>query len=109
VDLRYTRMSRAGIDRLLAAVPQCNVTFLDPSPRPPVPAAADRGLSADSDATVAEWVQAIGGKSALENGRLIEISLATTSVTDDLLFNLKNLKHLRKLQLQSTQIGDPGL
>ena len=50
----------------------------------------------------------IGGQAVMDDGKLVEISLAATSVTDDLLRNLSNLKHLRKLQLHSTEIGDPG-
>src|SRR5262249_35357598 len=88
VDLRYARMTRAGVDRLVAAVQKCDVTFLDPSPRPPVPADADRRLADDSDAAASEWVKAIGGKAIVEDGRLREISLSTTSVTDALLANL---------------------
>ncbi len=58
---------------------------------------------------MAAWVRAIGGRAVVQEGQLREISLAATSVTDDLLRNLKGLTHLSKLQLQSTEIGDPGL
>ena len=97
VDLRYTRVTRAGVDRLQAAVPRCDVTFLDPSVRPAIPAGADRIVAGQGDATVAGWVRAIGGQAVVEDGRLREVSLASTSVTDELLRNLRDLKHLRKL------------
>jgi len=85
IDLRYTRLSRAGVDRLTATVPKCAVTFLDSSVRPPMPPGADAIVTGESDARVAEWVKAIGGKLALEGGRLVEVSLATTTVTGTVL------------------------
>ena len=109
VDLRYTRVSRAGVDRLQSVVPSCKLTFLDPSLRPAIPAGADKIVAGKGDATVGEWVRAIGGKAVVEDGQLQEVSLAATSVTDELLRNLSDLKSLRTLQLQSTEIGDSGL
>ena len=72
------------------------MTFLDPSVRPAIPAGADKIVAGEDDAHVAEWVRAIGGQAVIENGKLLEISLATTSVTDDLLRNLQGLKHLQQ-------------
>ena len=109
VDLRYTRVSRTGVERLKTAVPQCDITFLDPSVRPALPAEADKNLAGAEDAIAARWVRALGGKAVVENGRLREVSLAATSVTDELLRNLSDRKHLRKLELNSTEIGDPGV
>jgi Leucine-rich repeat (LRR) protein len=108
IDLRYSRMSRAGVDRLVAAVPRCNVTFLDSSVRPAVPAGAERVVAGQGDAAVAEWVRAMGGKAVVNEGQLLVVTLAATSVTDELLRNLQGLAHLRTLDLGSTEIGDPG-
>ena len=42
VDLRYTVVTRSGVDRLKAAVPQCEINFLDRSVRASLPEGADR-------------------------------------------------------------------
>ena len=109
VDLRYTRVTRAGVDRLQAAVPRCEVSFLDSSVRPGLPEGADRIVAGEGDEAVAHWVRSIGGHAVIEDGRLREISLASTGVSDELLRNLEGLKHLRKLELGSTEIGDLGV
>jgi Leucine-rich repeat (LRR) protein len=109
VDLRYTRMTRAGVDRLKASLPRCEVSFLDPTVRPGLPEGADRIVAGRGDEAVARWVRSIGGRALIENGRLREISLAGTGVSDELLRNLEGLKHLRKLELGSTEIGDLGV
>ena len=98
VDLRYTRVTRAGVDRLRASLPRCEVSFLDPSVRPGLPEGADRIVAGEGDGAVARWVRSIGGRAVVEDGRLREISLASTGVTDELLRNLAGLKHLRKLR-----------
>ncbi len=109
VDLRYTRVNRAGVDRLRASVAGCDVSFLDPSVRPALPGAADRIVSSAGEKAVAEWVRAIGGQAVAENGKLLEISLAGTGVTDRLLQNLEGLNSLKKLALRSTEIGNLGV
>ena len=109
VDLRYTRVTRAGVDRLHASVPRCEVSFLDPSVRPGLPEGADRIVAGQGDEAVARWVRSIGGRAVIEDGRLREISLASTGVSDELLRNLEGLKHLQKLELRSTEIGDLGV
>ena len=65
-------------------------------------------MAGEGDEAVARWVRSIGGRAVVEDGRLREISLASTGVTDELLRNLEGLKHLRKLELRSTEIGDLG-
>src|SRR5262249_9568953 len=107
VDLRYTRVTRAGVERLRAAGPRCEVSFLDASVRPGLPPGADRILRGEG--AVAEWVRSIGGRAVVEEGRLPEVSLASTSVSDELLRNLEGLKHLRKLDLASTEVGNAGV
>src|SRR5262249_12330386 len=109
VDLRYTRVTRAGVDRLRASVPRCDVTFLDPTVRPGLPEGADPILAGQGDGHVAGWVRAIGGRAVIEDDRLREISLASTGVSDELLRNLVGLKHLRKLALRTTETGNLGL
>ncbi len=109
VDLRYTRVTRAGVDRLRASVPRCHITFLDSSVRPTLPRGADKIVASEGDTAVAAWVRSMGGHAVVDNGGLIAVSLAVTSVTDELLPNLKALMRLRKLELQSTEIGDPGV
>src|SRR5262249_21990658 len=109
VDLRYTRVTRAGVDRLRASVPRCEVIFLDPTVRPALPEGADRIVAGEGDGAVARWVRSIGGRAVIENDQLREISLASTGVSDELLRNLEGLKHLRKLDLGSTEVGNLGV
>jgi Leucine-rich repeat (LRR) protein len=109
VDLRYTRVTRTGVDRLVSALPQCRVTFLDSSVAPALSPTASADVSGADDATVAGWARALGGKAVVEDGRLREVVLAGTGVTDDLLRNLSGRKHLRKLDLSATDVGDPGV
>ena len=66
-------------------------------------------MAGQGDGAVAGWVRAIGGRAVIEDGRLREISLASTGVSDELLRNLEGLKHLRKLALGSTEIGNLGV
>ena len=109
VDLRYTRVTRAGVDRLKASVPRCEVSFLDPRYGLAIPEGADRIVAGEGDGAVARWVRSIGGRAVIENDQLRDISLASTSVSDELLRNLEGLKHLRTLDLGSTEIGDLGV
>src|SRR5262249_21729238 len=95
VDLRYTRMTRAGVDRLRGSLPQCELAFLDSSVRPGLPKGAERIVAGGGDSAVAQWVRSIGGDAVWENGQLQAVSLASTSVSDELLQNLKGLTHLR--------------
>ena len=108
MDLRYSRATGAGVAALQEAMPDTRLVFLDFSLR-----AADEGKAADapqgeSDEAVADWVRSLGGTATLDSGRLTEISLASTSLTDAHLEHLRHLKALRKLDLQVTEIGDLG-
>ena len=75
VDLRYTRVTRAGVDRLQASVPRCEVSFLDPSVRPGLPEGADRIVAGEGDGAVAQWVRSIGGH-AVDRKRPVAGNLA---------------------------------
>ena len=57
VDLRYTRVARAGVDRLRASLPRCDVSFLDPTVRAELPEGADRIVAGQGDGAVAGWVR----------------------------------------------------
>lgn len=109
LDLRYTRASQAGVDSLLAALPRCQVAFVDTSMRPSIPPDADKIIRDAPDTTIAKWVHAIGGQTIIRDARLSEVSLASTSVTDELLANLVACQHIHKLQLQFTDVSDLGV
>jgi Leucine-rich repeat (LRR) protein len=108
LDVRYSRASRAGVANLQLALPECEITFLDLSVRPSIPAEADRLLADSTPTRLIEWVHAMGGTALVEAGQLVEVSLASTSVTDRLIENLKGTT-LRKLDLEGTEIGDIGV
>ncbi|HEX4715237.1 MAG TPA: hypothetical protein VH164_09950, partial [Ktedonobacteraceae bacterium] len=74
LDLRYTRATRAGIDSLRGKLPACRVTFLDSS--------VERASKPVEGGTLSSWVQSLGGKITLENGRVRKISLSATQVSD---------------------------
>ncbi|HWB97766.1 MAG TPA: hypothetical protein VG672_13725, partial [Bryobacteraceae bacterium] len=109
VDLRYTRATQAGVSDLHAALPNARLIFLDNSARASAPPAASRRVAGQGDAAVAKWVESMGGAARREAGRLVEISLASTPITDALLENLTGLAYLRKLDLEGTEIGDLGM
>ena len=109
VDLRYTRVTRAGVDRLQASVPRCEVTFLDPSVRPGLPAGADRIVAGRG---TGPWPNGCVRSAAMRSSRTAGCGRSRwpqTGVTDELLRNLEGLKHLRKLELRSTEIGNLGV
>src|SRR5206468_36213 len=87
----------------------CEVSFVDPTVRPDLPEGTDRIVAGQGDGAVAGWVRAIGGRAVIEGERLREITLASTGVSDELLRNLGGLKHLRKLALRTTEIGNLGV
>ena len=57
-------------------------------------------------ASVAEWVRAMGGKVVEREGKVVEITLASTPVTDGLLAKLAAASDLEKLNLNATEIGE---
>src|SRR5205085_7876849 len=65
-------------------------------------------LTSKSDATVADWVQSIGGKAVMEGGHLTEISFRGATVSDAQLKNLESLRTLKTLVLDGAEIGDLG-
>ena len=92
VDLRYTRVTRAGVDRLRTAVPQANVSFLDTSVRTTVPPDTDKIVASEGDMAVAQWVRSVGGRAVVDHGKLIAVSLAVTSVSDELLLEPQRIE-----------------
>ena len=102
VDVRYTRSTQAGVDALQKSLPETRFIFVGTAPRvSPKPAKAGAGLSA--------WVKSQGGKVVVERGRVVEVSLASTSVSDADMAKLARLPGLRKLDLKGTEVGDLGL
>ena len=109
LDLRYTRATQAGVEDLRAALPDARLAFLDLAPSTSVSAESAPKLSGEGDLAVADWIRAMGGRAAVSNGMLEEVSLASTAVTDSQLENLHGLEHLKVLDLQATEVGDLGL
>ncbi|HEX2522955.1 MAG TPA: hypothetical protein VHP35_12610, partial [Terriglobia bacterium] len=89
LDLRYTRVTETGLARLKAALPECHVVFPSSSlrtPHRPVSSLAGKGEDA-----VAQWIVSLGGNVRRSEGKVCEVSLASTAVTDDQLRNLQEL------------------
>ena len=92
VDVRYSRATQAGVNALRAALPETQFVFVGAAPRvsPPVKAGA----------SFSTWVRAQGGKVVLEKGRVVEVSLASSAVSDADMARLSGLSGLRKLDLK---------
>src|SRR5579864_140450 len=103
LDVRYTRATRAGVDALHAALPRCRIAYVGQ------PAIAPQRAALLAGARVEGWVRAMGGRVVEREGRIEEIALASTPVTDAQLARLADLAQLEKLNLNATEIGDVGL
>jgi 8-oxo-dGTP pyrophosphatase MutT (NUDIX family) len=64
--------------------------------------------AAETEAAIAEWVKAIGGKVEIAGGRVRAVDLSTTPVSDEQMAFLTQLSGLERLDLQATQVGDLG-
>jgi len=105
LDVRYTRSTGAGVAALRARRPECKVAFLElGTSRPATP----RLPAPRDDKAIAEWVQSLGGKALLKGGRLREVSLASTPITDAQMELLAGLAGIEKLDLAFTEVGDVG-
>src|SRR6202453_2152301 len=109
VDLRYTRTTAAGVESLRAALPSARLLSLDTTARAGASPPHKQHPAGKSDAAAGEWIRSLGGSAVMEGSRLVEVSLAATSVTDENLADLSGLSHLRKLDLEATEISDLGL
>src|SRR5579862_125430 len=107
VDLRYTRTTSAGVDGLRAALPATRLLSLESNAR--AGRQHDPRPAGKGDAAVAAWIKALGGSAVMEGGNLVEVSLTATGVTDANLEYVADLDHLRKLNLEGTEIGDLGV
>ena len=102
VDVRYSRATQAGVNTLQKSLPDTRFVFVGTAPRvSPPPAKAGASFSA--------WVRSQGGKVVVERGRVVEVSLAASSVSDADMAKLARLSGLRKLDLKGTEVGDLGL
>jgi len=108
VDLRYTRTTAAGVEALHAALPSASLLSLETTARAGSQA-HQKHPAGKSDAAVAHWVRSLGGSAVMEGSRLVELSLAATGVSDEQLKDLSGLRHLRKLNLEATEISDLGV
>ena len=105
LDLRYTRTTRSGVASLQAALPHCQVDFVDFSLRPTAKVATATLPIGKGEKAVADWIQAIGGKAVWADGSVQEVSLASTAVTDSQLEVLRELPNLTKLDLGAPREG----
>src|ERR1700752_3238061 len=73
VDVRYTRATQAGVKTLRAALPDTRFIFVGTAPRAkPAPLKGGASFSA--------WVRSQGGTVLVKRGRVVEVSLAASSV-----------------------------
>src|SRR5207245_7116036 len=80
IDVRYTRVTAAGVDSLRAALPQCEIEFAGAAPaRIEAKSVKPRGTG---EKALADWIASLGGKTVITAGKLREVSLAATHITD---------------------------
>jgi len=108
VDLRYSSVTRAGAARLMAALPNCRLQFVDGAP-PPVGRKGPSRPSGTGEAAVAAWIKASGGSATIVKGRIDSVSLGSTLVNDEQMRHLGSLAALKSLSLEATELSDLGL
>ncbi len=97
VDVRYSRVTRGGIDAMLASLPGTAFRHIELSSRPKAAASA-AALTGDA------WLKAMGGKRTGD-----AIDLGGSPVTDAQIPKLAAFAGIRKLSLEGTECGDAGL
>src|SRR5579862_910728 len=93
LDVRYSRVTTNGVEALRAALPDVKVRF-DGAALSRAPRAGTRKPTDSSPRAIAAWVRLMGGGAELVDGRLISVSLASTSLSDAQLAFLENLPDL---------------
>jgi Leucine-rich repeat (LRR) protein len=106
--VRYTAVNRGGVTALQNAIPALRIDFLDTAAAP-IQSRRKKPPATGTAATLAAWIRSLGGTAVVQQGHIVEISLASTQATDADLVHLKGLSRLRKLNLRGTQAGDLGL
>src|SRR5262249_16938169 len=109
LDLRYTHVSRGGVDAFRKANPHCRVYFQDAAPQVGSAELRDSKPAGSAPKAIADWVQKMGGRAVFAEGNLREVDLSRTPVTDAQLKYLVALPSLKKLSLESTEAGDLGM
>ena len=94
VDVRYSRATQAGVNTLQKSLPDTRFIFVGTAPRSS-PSAAKPGAS------LSAWVRSQGGKVVVERGRVVEVSLATSSISDADLAKLAGL-------IGTAEVGSEG-
>ena len=107
LDLRYTRITSGGAASLASALPKCHVEFLDASGSQSASLPKPEG---SGPANIAKWIERRGGKVKYDNGIIREVSMVATGLTDaEFSYLSEILPSLRKLNLQTTEVGDVGI
>ena len=108
LDLRYTRATASGVEKLRGALPKCKVDFSGGNRVSKQSSAAP--AAGASEAVIARWISdTLGGVAELRGGRIRSLSLARTQVNDAQLSVIAGLQDLETLDLDATEIGDLGL
>ena len=109
LDVRYTRVTTAGVKDLQSRLPGLTVLMQESSSRE-TKRAVDVGMVAGKgEAAVGQWLTAIGASVSMRDGRAVAVGLNSTSITDRELMLLKDLPQLEELSLRDTEISDLGL
>lgn len=109
LDLRYTRVTAGGVEAFHAAIPKCAIEFEDNSVQSAKEVSLRQTKPANSsDQAIAAWIVQIGGEAIVREGKLREVDLGRTPISDAQLAYLVSLAFLEKLSLDTTQIGDVG-
>lgn len=100
IDIRYTRVTASGYDALRAALPKARIQFAGGGGLAVSKVAPPAGKDA---ATLAQWVQRIGGSVRLNDGF---VSLRGVPLNEAALTAVTRIPGLRTLDLEATDLGD---
>jgi N-acyl-D-aspartate/D-glutamate deacylase/Leucine-rich repeat (LRR) protein len=108
LDVRYARVTRGGVDDFRRAIPGIEIDFQDSAPQAANASLRDTKPSNATEQAIAQWVMKMGGKATVREGRVREVDLSRTPVSDAQLQHLSALQSLESLNLQTTEVGDAG-
>src|SRR5262245_61651949 len=82
LDVRYSRVTAAGVKELRTRIPDVAVLFDNVSNRTSTRAADVTSVAGKGEDAAAAWLRSIGAQVRLRDGRAVGVSLDSTSITD---------------------------
>src|SRR5262249_1683552 len=108
LDVRYSRVTPAGVKELKTSLPGVAVLFDDSSNRAATRAVDVAAVNGKGEQAVASWLRSIGAQVTERDGHAVVVSLESTSITDREIAVLQELPELEALSLRDTEISSLG-